>query len=244
MLAISPSQLAALQSTLAFYQGLATPGGPAFDPALTEGWAAAGESVGLRGHPKNPGNSLIQNTRMFVATSPTKETCLGFFVRREKNRDEGDLYLAPRCRTLHATFRLEMPAVLRAYKHCTDPLTDYGVNFLTARLLDESGGVQTRSFARVKDLWRLSSARIDADRARELVERPAQLATLGALLVTRPYDCSDIRYAPSPFARFILQENGLEGAVAARNLGMNWFSAAEEPGHLLPPGSVMSHGPL
>jgi hypothetical protein len=233
----------ALQRTLTFFQGLARPGGPAFEAALTEGWAAAGNSVGLRGHPKNPTNSLIQHSRMFVATSPTKETCLGLFVRSRPDYDEGALYLAPRCRTLHATFRLEMPAVFRDYRHCTDPLTDDGLTFLTAHLLDEDGGLRTRTFARVKDLWRPCSVRINQEQARALASRPAELAALGALQVTRAFDCSDIRYAPSPLARFILQNDGLEGAVAARNLGMNWLLAEEDPSVPLP-GGIFSHGPL
>ncbi len=242
MLTVTPSQAIAALQTLAFFQTLVRPDGPAFEPMLEVNWTRAGGEIGLRGSPQNPWNSLVQHSRLLEATSPMGETCLGLLLMHQPDYGSGELYLAPHCRSLHATFRLEMPAVFRSYKYCTDPLTDDGLTFLRTHALDAAGHLQTRGFVRLKDLWKSGDAAIDRDRARDFASRPAELATLGALQVTRAFDASDLRWVPSPWARFVLNNEGLEGAVAARSLGMHWMLAEENP--TAPPGGVFTHGPL
>jgi hypothetical protein len=108
--------------------------------------------------------------------------------------------------------------------------------------LDKQGRLETRGFARLKDLWKSGDAAVDLDRVSALSGRPAGLAALGALQVSRAFDASDLRWVPSPWARFVLQTDGLEGAVAARELGMQWILAEED--RTAKPGGVFSHGPL
>ncbi|HSA59702.1 MAG TPA: hypothetical protein VLJ37_08465 [bacterium] len=242
MLTISPPQAVAALQSLAFFQSLARPGGPAFEPMLEVNWIRTAQEFGLRGNPQNPWNSLMQHSRLLQATSPTGETCLGLFLLHQPDYESGELYLAPRCQGLQAAFRLEMPAVFRSYKHCTDPLTDEEPTYLRTHALDAKGRLQTRGFVRLKDLWKQGDAGIDHGRVRYFASHPGELAALGALQVTRAFDASDLRWAPSPWARFVLQTNGLEGAVAARDLGMGWILADENPS--APPGGVFSHGPL
>jgi hypothetical protein len=235
-------QAAAAIQSLAFFQELARPGGPAFDPMLEVNWTRAGQEIGLRGNPQNPQNSLVRHSRLLQATASTGETCLGLLLMHQPEYDAGELYLAPYCRSLSAAVRLEMPAVFRAYKHCTDPLAGDGLTFLKVHAMNPEGRIDTRNFVRLKDLWKSSEAAIDQDLVGQLTSRPADIAALGALRVTRAFDCSDIRYASSPWARFVLSDDGLEGAMAARSLGMNWMLAEEE--RTARPGSVFSHGPL
>jgi hypothetical protein len=239
---VTPPQAIAVLQTLAFFQALARPDGPAFEPMLAVNWERSAGAIGLRGNPENPWNSLVRHSRLLQATSPTGETCLGLLLLHQPDHNAGELYLAPRCLSLHATFRLEMPAVFRAYRHCTDPLAEDEFTFLRAHALDGQGRVQTRGFVRLRDLWKSGDAAVDHDRARDLAARPAEMAALGALRVTRAFDASDLRWAPSPWARFLLRTDGLEGAVAARDLGMQWIAAEEDPA--APPGGVFSHGPL
>jgi len=239
------SQLAGLYQTLTFFQGLVRAGGPAFSAAIEAGWTMSGRALGLRGNPRNEFNSLMQHSRPFVATSPLGEQCLGLFVRERSHDAHGALYLAPRCVTLPATFRLEMPSSLAAaYPHCRNPLEDDALLSLTVFLLGPKGGTDQRHFSRLRDFWKAQTVRVDDALAASLAKRPAEISMLGALRVTQPFDCSDIRYAPSPWARFVLQSEGLEGAAAARMLGMNWFASQEDKSFSLPPGSVMTHGPL
>lgn len=242
MLSITPLQAAAVIQTLAFFQGLVRPGGPAFDPMLVVNWAKAGEEVGLRGNPQNPKNSLVRQSRLLQVTSPTGETSLGLLLMYQPDYDSGELYLAPYGRSLQAAFRLEMPSVFRAYKHCTDPLTDDTLTFLKVYAVGPEGRIHTRNLVRLKDLWKSSEATIDHRRIEDIASRPAEIAAMGALQVSRAFDASDLRWAPSPWARFILNDQGLEGVLAAKTLGMNWMVAEED--RTVPPGSVFSHGPL
>lgn len=242
MLTVTPPQAIAALQTLAFFQSLVRRDGPGFEPMLEVNWVRTAQEFGLRGNPQNPGNSLVRHSRLLQATSPTGETCLGLFLLHQPDYGSGELYLAPHCRGLHAAFRLEMPAVFRSYRHCTDPLTDDGPTFLRAHVLDAGGRLRTRGFVRLKDLWKAGDATIDRDRVKDLASRPAELAALGALQVTRAFDASDLRWVPSPWARFVLQTDGLEGALAARDMGMHWMLAEEIPS--APPGGVFTHGPL
>jgi hypothetical protein len=242
MFSVSPSQALAALQTLAFFQRLARPDGPAYEPMLEVNWTRSAEELGLRGNPQNPRNSLVQHSRLLRATSPTGENCLGLLLLHRPDYGSGELFLGPDCGNLHATFRLEMPDVFRAYKHCTDPLADDGITFLRTHALDARGQVQTHGFVRLKDLWKSGDVAVDESLAGALAARPAALASLSALRVTRAFDASDIRWVTSPWARFVLDPQGLEGAVAARELGMEWILAEEN--RSAPPGGVFTHGPL
>lgn len=244
MLNVSPLQAVSAIETLNFFRSLAQPNGPAFEPMLIASWTQAGQAIGLRGKPQNPRNTLVLQSRLLQATTALGETCLGLLLMHRPDYDSGELYLTQPEHGLGTTFRLEMPPVFRTYKHVTDPLTDEGPTLLAIKVPDGRGSLHQRTFIRLRDLWRRSEAGIDQTRVTAFMSRPENLSALGALAVSPAFDCSDIRYAPSPRARFLLQDDGLEGALAARTLGMTWFLGQEDRDIRCPPGSPLSHGPI
>ncbi len=238
---IVPCQAVRLIHSMDFHLRLVPHGGPAFGAMLPVAWERAGATVGLRGNPRNPWNSLVLESRLLQVTSFTGETGLGFLLKGHRANDSYELYLTHRNPSPHAFLQITMPPDFLAYPHCVDFLTDDGPTSLDVHALE---GHETRSwkFIRLKDLWRSNEAKIDPRRVEDLVTCPAELASWGALHVSRAFDATDVRWASSPWARFLIEADGLEGAVAAKALGMNWSLAKEDPKAM--PGSIFSHQPL
>lgn len=249
MLAVSPTQTAAILSSLALSTSNPDPGASYGSVLLT--WTLAARDAGLRGSPCNPWNSLIRRSRLLVAEAPDGSRCLSLFIKDPQDYRASHLFAAPRCRGLPAVLRFEIPSSLREdrhYRHCTNPFEDDQPTILTIHgrpgLQDRHnrGAIVSRTYVRARDLWRRDETPFDPAHVRSFLEDPSSLIGLGGLAVTRAFDATDIHWAPSPWARFLLGEAGAEAVVASLKLGMEWIAAAEDP--VPGPGGIFNSRPL
>ncbi|HEX5038469.1 MAG TPA: hypothetical protein VFX30_15045 [bacterium] len=205
-------------------------------------WSSAGRTVGLRGEPHNAYNSLVLNSRLFEAVAPTGDRCLGFFLKDGANGSQGDLFLAPRCQNQQAIFKLEIPPPFRSYRHCTHPFAEEEPALLRVHTKDGRDRVVSRTYVRLKDLWKDAGTPIRA--ASGTLPDWGSLLSWGGLEVTRAFPTFEVERTPSPWARYVLKSNGVatEAVAAAARIGMEWVLATENPRAEAPRDPVLGEG--
>lgn len=226
---VTASQTLAILNNLATWQSFARPDFPGYDALLNMNWSSAGRAVGLRGEPHNAYNSLVLHSRLFEAVAPLGERCLSFYLKDGIGGGGGDLFMAPKGRSQQGVFRLEIPLPLQAYRHCTDPFAEEPPGLLRVHTKDDRDRVISRTYVRLKDLWK--------DPSTPLTPSPAPFTDWGHFLngngleVTRAFPTFEVEKAPSPWARYLLRRSAadVEAVTASMRIGMQWVLASENP---------------
>jgi hypothetical protein len=222
-----PSQALHVMSVLAG-TSLANTLNPTNAPLLDFYWMRAGHELGFSGEPRHRNSEIARESRMIVAVYPENGRSLGLLVRDPSDYLRHTIFLPRAMDAYPHAFRWDYP--VHTHPHARRPLSDEDANGLTGLAVDGGKRIVKKSYVRILDLLRPESVKVDHKLVSRLAGDPSILMTGGALKVTRTFDASDWRSAPSPSVRYVLggEKGAIEAAVAAHLIGMEWVQAEED----------------